>query len=61
MGQGVEGKSLIDKITSTAALAIYVPIYNKEKDLFLSFIMFMNVKFWRKMQLSSRKIWWNGK
>ena len=61
MGQGIEGKSLIDKITSPAALAIYVPIYNKEKDLFLNFAMFMNVKFERKMQLSSRKIWWNGK
>ena len=45
MGQGVEGKSLIDKITSPAALAIFVPIYNKEKDLFLGFIVFMNVKF----------------
>ena len=45
MGQGVEGKSLIDKITSPAALAIFVPIYNKEKDLFQGFIVFMNVKF----------------
>ena len=34
MGQGIEDKSLIDKITSTAALAIYGPIYNKEKELF---------------------------
>ena len=32
MGQGIEGKSLIGKITSPVALAaFYLPIYNKEK------------------------------
>ena len=36
-------------------------IYNKEKNEFEPRKVFMNVKFERKMQLSSRKIWWNEK
>ena len=36
-------------------------IYNKEKNEFETRKVFMNVKFERKMQLSSRKIWWNEK
>ena len=36
-------------------------IYNKEKNGFELRKVFTNVKFERKMKLSSRKIWWNGK
>ena len=36
-------------------------IYNKEKNGFETRKVFMNVKFEEKMQLSSQKIWWNGK
>ena len=36
-------------------------IYNKEKNGFKVRKVFMSVKFQRKMQLSSRKIWWNEK
>lgn len=38
-----------------------VYIYNKEKNGFETRKVFMNVKFEGKMQLSSQKIWWNGK
>mgnify|MGYP003450972851 FL=1 len=36
-------------------------IYNKEKNEFEMRKVFTSVKFERKMQLSSRKIWWNEK
>ena len=36
-------------------------IYNKEKNEFETRKVFMSVKFKRKLQLSSRKIWWNEK
>ena len=36
-------------------------IYNKEKNEFETRKVFMSVKFERKLQLSSRKIWWNEK
>ena len=39
----------------------FARIYNKEKNGFETRKVFMSVKFERKMQLSSRKIWWNGK
>ena len=36
-------------------------IYNKEKKGFETRKVFRSVKSERKIQLSSRKIWWNGK
>ena len=36
-------------------------IDNKEKNEFETQKVFMSVKFERKLQLSSRKIWWNEK
>ena len=39
----------------------FARIYNKEKKGFETRKVFRNVKFGRKIQLSSRKIWWNEK